>query len=97
MVWQICKLKKKKCGKCAIPLLIPWCRKDFLSKLAVDLPPVSKVIEIISFFINWSLKYLNYCELAGMRDSYESIDMVVRKPVLEYCKQLELGGMEYLS
>jgi hypothetical protein len=65
--------------------------------LALDFPSVSNVIEIISFLINWSLKYLNYSELADMRDSYESIDLVVREHILEYCKQLELRSMEYLS
>jgi hypothetical protein len=97
MVWQICKVEKKVWQMGQFPRSYPGAGKISSLILAVDLPAVSKVIEIISFFINWSLKYLNCCELAGMRDSYESIDLVVRKHILEYCKQLELRSMEYLS
>lgn len=50
-VWQMGQFPRSYPGAGKIASLI----------LAVDLPPVSKVIEIISFFINWSLKYLNYC------------------------------------
>lgn len=71
-------------------LAIPCCRSDLLCNIGMaNLASVVKMIGTISFLTNRSVRCLNCCELAGLRESSQRADLVARERISEYCKQLE--------